>query len=75
MIKADGSATDCGHLCLNVVSDFQADTLELYSLANDIGEANNVATESPAVVDRIEAFLKNARTESKEFPTRKIESD
>jgi arylsulfatase A-like enzyme len=44
--------------------------LELYDLATDPGEKRNVATDQPAVVAKIEAYLKMARTESKEFPVR-----
>jgi arylsulfatase A-like enzyme len=43
--------------------------MELYDLANDIGETEDVASQHPDVVARIEAYLKTARTESKEFPT------
>jgi hypothetical protein len=42
--------------------------LELYNLAKDQGEKRDVAAENPEVVARIEAYLKTARTESKEFP-------
>jgi arylsulfatase A-like enzyme len=44
--------------------------LELYDVANDPGEKTNVAAGNPAVVEKIEAYLKTARTESKEFPIR-----
>jgi arylsulfatase A-like enzyme len=44
--------------------------LELYDLKTDIGEKHNAAAEHPEVVVRIEAYLKEARTESKEFPVR-----
>ncbi len=43
--------------------------MELYDLANDVGETKDVASQNPNVVARIEAYLKTARTESKEFPT------
>ncbi|UCG58601.1 MAG: arylsulfatase [Phycisphaerales bacterium] len=39
--------------------------LELYDLDNDIGEANDVAAEQPEIVAKIEAYLVEARTESK----------
>ncbi len=42
--------------------------LELYLLTTDIGEANNVATEHPEEVAKMEAYLKTARTDSKEWP-------
>ena len=44
--------------------------LELYDLAKDPGEKKNVAADNPAVVAKIEAYLKTARTDSKEFPIR-----
>jgi arylsulfatase A-like enzyme len=37
--------------------------LELYDLSTDISEKNNVAAANPAVVKRIEEYLKTARTE------------
>ncbi|MCP4786894.1 MAG: sulfatase-like hydrolase/transferase [Fuerstiella sp.] len=45
--------------------------MELYDLANDVGETKDVASQNPIIVTRIEAYLKTARTESKEFPTTK----
>jgi arylsulfatase A-like enzyme len=44
--------------------------LELYDLSKDIGEKNNVAKNNPEVVAKIEAYLKTARTESKDWPIR-----
>ncbi len=44
--------------------------LELYDVVSDPGEKSNVAADHPAVVEKIEAYLKTARTESKEFPVR-----
>jgi len=38
--------------------------LELYDLSTDIGEKNNIAGEHPDIVEKIEAYLKTARTES-----------
>lgn len=43
--------------------------IELYDLGNDLGEQNNVATQHPEIVARIETYLKNARTESPHWPT------
>jgi len=42
--------------------------VELYNLAEDIGETNNVASRHSDVVRRIEALMDSARTESDEFP-------
>ncbi|HVL11658.1 MAG TPA: sulfatase/phosphatase domain-containing protein, partial [Gemmata sp.] len=44
--------------------------LELYDVAKDPAEKENVAKDHPAVVAKIEAYLKTARTDSKEFPIR-----
>jgi arylsulfatase A-like enzyme len=44
--------------------------VELYDLKTDIGETRDVAAAHPDVVARIEAYLKNARTESPDFPVR-----
>jgi arylsulfatase A-like enzyme len=42
--------------------------LQLYDVAADPGEKDEVAAKHPAVVADIEAYLKTARTESTEFP-------
>jgi len=42
--------------------------LELYNLKTDIGEKQNVASQNPEVVARIEDYLKTARTESESWP-------
>ncbi len=42
--------------------------LELYNLKEDLGEKNDVADKHPDVVAKIEAYLKNARTESERWP-------
>lgn len=42
--------------------------LELYNLATDLGETNNVAAANPQVVARIEEHLKTARTDSPDYP-------
>ena len=42
--------------------------LELYDLAHDVGETINVADENPAVIKKIEQYLKTARIESENWP-------
>ncbi|HSW45340.1 MAG TPA: arylsulfatase [Phycisphaerae bacterium] len=44
--------------------------LELYDLRYDIGEQNDVSADYPDVVERIEAYLRTARTESSHWPVR-----
>ena len=44
--------------------------LELYDLASDVEEKNNIAEKHPDVIARIEAYLKTARTESPNWPTK-----
>ncbi|MCI0703228.1 MAG: arylsulfatase [Planctomycetia bacterium] len=44
--------------------------LELYDVVKDPGEKLNVAKDNPAVVEKIETYLKTARTESKDWPIR-----
>ena len=48
--------------------------LELYDLATDVGESENVASEHPEVVAAFEAYLAEARTPSKQWPGRFPES-
>ncbi len=42
--------------------------LELYDLAKDIAEENNIAVENPDVIAKFEAYLKTARTDSPNWP-------
>ncbi len=42
--------------------------LQLYDVTKDIGESQNVSERHPDVVQKIEDYLKTARTESKPFP-------
>lgn len=42
--------------------------VELYNLANDIGETKNVAQANPEIAAAMERLLTTARTESAEFP-------
>lgn len=45
--------------------------LELYDLANDIGEEQDVAADQPDVVAQIEEIMRTGRTESDLFPLRR----
>ena len=45
--------------------------IELYDLKNDLGEQNDVAVKHSEVVEKIEEYLKTARTESELWPTKK----
>jgi arylsulfatase A-like enzyme len=42
--------------------------LELYDLSSDIAEKNDIAEENPDVIERIEAYLRTARTDSPNWP-------
>ena len=42
--------------------------LELYNLTKDLGETMNVAAAHPDIIARIDAYLKTARTDSREWP-------
>src|SRR5262249_5050867 len=44
--------------------------LELYDLAADSGERRDVAVAHPDVVEKIEQYLKTARTESRQWPVK-----
>ena len=41
---------------------------ELYDLAKDVGETTDVAAANPAIVSRLEAIMRTARTDSALFP-------
>jgi arylsulfatase A-like enzyme len=45
--------------------------LELYDLQTDLSEKTNVASQHEDIVDKIETYLKTARTESADWPIRK----
>jgi arylsulfatase A-like enzyme len=49
--------------------------LELYDLKRDVGEKNDVAAVHPEVVARIDGLLKEARTESRDWPLRSAEKE
>ncbi len=44
--------------------------LELYDLRSDLGEQRDIASQNSALVQKIEEYLKSARTESPEYPVR-----
>ncbi|GAB1453461.1 hypothetical protein MASR2M47_35170 [Draconibacterium sp.] len=50
------------------VFDTEKTTTELYDLATDIGEENNVAAEHPEIVSELVELINSARTESADFP-------
>ena len=52
----------------------QADQpLELYNLATDLGEKQNVAQKHPDIVAKFEAYFKTARTDDPKWPIKKPE--
>jgi arylsulfatase A-like enzyme len=42
--------------------------LQVYDLANDVGETNDVAASQPEVAARLEKLLSESRVDSPEFP-------
>ena len=44
--------------------------LELYDLSRNIAEQNDIAKENPEVIEKIETYLKTARTESPNWPVK-----
>ena len=57
-------------LVLYQVLNPEKTTVELYNLADDIGEENNVADKYPEVVKELTELMKRARTDSKDFQFR-----
>ena len=47
------------------------DRVELFDLPNDIGEAKDVSDSHPDIVKRMEQIMKDARTDSVDFPVNK----
>jgi arylsulfatase A len=47
--------------------------VELYNLAHDVGESNNVASENPTVAAKLQQLLASSRTVSPEFPLQRAE--
>lgn len=52
---------------LNVTNNPNAE-IELYDLANDLGETKNIAIRHPGAVEKMKRLFKEARTESAMFP-------
>lgn len=52
---------------LNVSENPDAE-IELYDLANDLGEAKNIASQYPDAVRAMEKLFREARTDSRVFP-------
>jgi arylsulfatase A-like enzyme len=50
------------------VRDPKSQSIELYDLANDIGETRDVAADHPDVIDRFKQFYATARSDSREWP-------
>ena len=46
--------------------------LELYDLRDDLAEQTDIAAQHPEILNRIETYLKTARTESAHWPIRDI---
>ena len=44
--------------------------IELYDLEEDVGESREIASSHPKIVERIDAIMREARTESPHFPVR-----
>ncbi len=65
-----GTAQAVRHGDWKAIRNAPGKPLELYDVARDPAEKQNVAAGHPAVVAKIEAYLKTARTDSKEFPVR-----
>ena len=49
--------------------------IELYDLANDIGEQHDVASDHPEVITRIEDIMQNGRTPSELFPLARVSGE
>jgi len=47
--------------------------IELYNLADDIGEKRDVAGEHPEIIARMERVMREARTPSDLFPMKAID--
>ena len=48
------------------------EALELYNLKSDVGEKQNVADKNPAVIAKLEEYLKTARTDSEHWPIKPL---
>ncbi|MHC4632108.1 MAG: sulfatase/phosphatase domain-containing protein, partial [Planctomycetota bacterium] len=47
-------------------------SLELYDLAKDVAETNDIAAQHPGVIARIERYLETARTDSPNWPVKMV---
>lgn len=45
-------------------------TIQLYNLENDVSEQNDVSEKHPEVIEKIKEYLKNARTDSENWPVK-----
>ncbi|MEX0678590.1 MAG: arylsulfatase [Pirellulales bacterium] len=48
-------------------------TIELYNLADDVGETRNVAAANPQIVEHMESIMRNEHTPSAEFPLKVLD--
>jgi hypothetical protein len=48
--------------------------IELYNIAKDIGEQNNVAADHPQVVAELRSMMETVRTPSQMFPLKPIDA-
>ena len=48
--------------------------IELYNIANDIGEQNDVAAQNPKVVKRLAKMMEEVRTPSEMFPLKPLDT-
>jgi arylsulfatase A-like enzyme len=51
----------------NVIKDLN-EPLQLFNLTNDPGEKNDVASQNPLIVKKIEMIMREAHVENPDFP-------
>ena len=54
------------------VSQNKLTALELYDLEKDPHETTNIAIQYPSIVEKLEAIIKNAHTETADWPLLKL---